>query len=242
MNHEDVICAILAGGEGKRLRPILKDKLPKCLAPIVGKPFLQYQIEHLRRKGFKKFLLCVGKMASKIEKVMGDGRRLGVEIIYSRESKPLGTAGAIKNAAPYLKKVFLVVNGDTYLNIDYKLFLKYHLKKRSKLSVAVTRRSESESYGVVSLDSKNRIMAFSGDGATIEGGYVSGGAYIVDPLTLNFIPKHSFISLEQEVIPEFINSGIGCYGYIFKGRFYDIGTPDRYAIFKKFLRKEDYDI
>ena len=231
----DIQCALLAGGEGKRLKAVLKPDTPKPMAIIERKPFLYYQIELLAKKGFKKFLICTGIRASKIEDKMRSGSRFGVNISYSEEKRPLGTAGAIKNAASFLKEPFFLLNGDTYLDIDYRSFLKFHIKNSSKLTIAVTKKENDASFGAVKIDPSGRVKVFS-EKKPVSGGLVSAGAYIIDPEVLELIPESRRVSFENETIPLCVKNNIGVYGYAFRGDFYDIGTPARYNIFKDFIK------
>ncbi len=109
---------ILAGGLGTRLRP-LTETVPKPMLPVLGKPFLQHQLELLGSFGIRRVVLLVAYLGEQIEKYFGDGAAFGMEIVYSYEPAPLGTGGALKNAAALLDEEFLVLNGDTYLAIDY---------------------------------------------------------------------------------------------------------------------------
>jgi len=228
-------CALLAGGEGKRLKAILKTNTPKSMAIIERKPFLQYQIRLLTKKGFKNFLLCTGIMASKIEDKIGDGSRFGARISYSEEKRPLGTAGAVKNAAAFLKEPFFLLNADTYLDIDYEAFLKFHIESSSRLTIAVTKKRNDDSYGAVKIDLRGRVRVFS-EKKPVSGGLVNAGAYIIDPEVLDIIPEKRCVSFENETIPLCVKNNLGVYAYAFKGDFYDIGTPARYKIFKDFIK------
>ncbi|GAH77332.1 unnamed protein product, partial [marine sediment metagenome] len=122
---------ILVGGLGTRLRASLTDK-PKSMAPILGKPFLGYQIEQLKKYGIKDIVLCVAYLADQIKDYFKDGVEFNVNIQYASEKKLLGTGGALKNAEPYLDKgTFLALNGDSYLKINLSDFFQYHKKKNS---------------------------------------------------------------------------------------------------------------
>jgi len=118
---------ILAGGLGIRLRSIVADK-PKALAPIMGKPFLEIQIELLKHQGATHFVLCVGHLSQQIAETFGDGSRFGVRIDYSEERDKLrGTAGAIKLAQSFIKDRALILNGDTFLDFDHNELVEKHL-------------------------------------------------------------------------------------------------------------------
>jgi len=111
--------AILAGGLATRLRP-LSDDLPKALVPVAGRPFVDHQLELLRNRGIEDVVLCVGHLADQIRGHVGDGRAFGLRVRYSVDGgAPLGTAGALINAAGMLGDAFLVLNGDTYLDADH---------------------------------------------------------------------------------------------------------------------------
>jgi N-acetyl-alpha-D-muramate 1-phosphate uridylyltransferase len=119
-------CVILAGGRGTRLGPLTED-LPKALVNVAGRPFLEYQLELLRVTGVSEIVLCVGYLSSLIERAIGDGSRLGLSIQYAHDGpKPLGTAGALRNALPLLGESFLVTYGDTLLSVDHAAVARAH--------------------------------------------------------------------------------------------------------------------
>ena len=113
---------ILAGGLGTRLRSVVADQ-PKPMAPTAGKPFLQYLVEWLRDQGFDDLVLCVGHRADQVRAHFGDGRRWGVQVAYAVERTPLGTAGALKNAGEHVTGTTLVLNGDSYLEVDLRAMI-----------------------------------------------------------------------------------------------------------------------
>src|SRR5512137_1345027 len=113
----DTKVLVLAGGLGTRLRP-LTETLPKVLVPVLGRPFLEHLVEDVARQGFTRLVLSVGVLSDQVEACFGDGGRLGCCIEYARETTPLGTGGAVVNALPLLGDTFLVLNGDTLLEVD----------------------------------------------------------------------------------------------------------------------------
>lgn len=119
-NSDDIIQAvILAGGKGTRLRPLTYE-IPKVMIDINGRPFLQYVLELLHKKGISNIVLLVSYLGEQIEKYFGDGKKFGLDITYSYEDPPLGTGGALKKAERLLLPEFLLVNGDTYLDFEDK--------------------------------------------------------------------------------------------------------------------------
>jgi len=149
---------ILAGGFGTRLKEILKDT-PKPMALVLGKPFLEHQIRFLKEQGITDIIIAVHHMSDKIKSYFGNGLRFGVDITYSEEETPLGTAGAIKKAQKYLDDTFLVINGDSYSDIDLSKLLEFHKSKNSKFTLALTKTKEAEHYGSIILDG-SKILDF----------------------------------------------------------------------------------
>jgi MurNAc alpha-1-phosphate uridylyltransferase len=138
-------CVILAGGRGTRLGPLTEDR-PKALVDVAGRPFLEYQLELLRRGGVSEIVLCVGYLGSAIERAIGDGSRFGLSIRYSYDGpEPLGTAGAVRNALPMLGERFLVTYGDTLLTVDYSAVARAHAS--TGLPALMTVLENDNSYG-----------------------------------------------------------------------------------------------
>jgi len=229
---------ILAGGLGTRLREVVRNK-PKAMAPVRGRPFLQYQIERLKEYGVDEIILCVAYLAHQIKDYFGEGRDFGVEIKYATEKRPLGTGGALKNAQEYLKEnTFLVLNGDTYVNIDLSDFLRYHRDRGSKGTIALARVDKPEEYGTVLLDNSQRIMKFLEKLKIAESsGIISAGVYLLEPEVLDHIPLGRKISLEKEIFPDLVRGGLPLFGYLTSGYFVDIGTPEGYARIQKGIGK-----
>jgi MurNAc alpha-1-phosphate uridylyltransferase len=138
-------CVILAGGRGTRLGPLTEDR-PKALVDVAGRPFLEYQLELLRRGGVSEIVLCVGYLGSAVEHAIGEGSRFGLSIRYSYDGpEPLGTAGAVRNAVPMLGERFLVTYGDTLLTVDYAAVAQAHAS--SGLPALMTVLENENSYG-----------------------------------------------------------------------------------------------
>ncbi|MCL5291370.1 MAG: nucleotidyltransferase family protein [Actinobacteria bacterium] len=225
--------AILAGGLGTRLREAVKD-LPKSMAPIDSRPFLECQLAYLKGKGFTEILLLVGYLADVIVDHFGDGSSLGLKISYSREEDQLGTGGALKNAEELLDSSFLVLNGDTFFDVDYNELIRFHREKDALITIALVSVADSSRYGAVGLDEDGRILAFAekaGDGP----GLVNGGVYVVDKRVLAHIQKDRRVSLEKEVIPRLLGEGERVFGLVMPGCFIDIGTPESYDFAKRYF-------
>ena len=221
---------ILAGGLGKRLRKAVRDK-PKSMAPVLGKPFLQYQIEQLKKYSIIEIVLCVGYLANQIKSYFKDGVKFGVNIRYAVEEKPLGTAGALKNSLDYLEdEVFLVLNGDSYSEVNFFKFIQFHREKKGKGTVLLTRVCQADDYGLVKMDEHNRITGFfEKPGRTASGSIINAGIYLLEPQVLNYIPEGRQISLEKEIFPHLLEKKMPLFGYLTSDYFIDIGTPQKYA-------------
>jgi len=221
---------ILVGGLATRLGEIVK-QIPKAMLPIAGKPFLQYQIEQLRNSGIKDIVLCVGHLASSMIEYFGNGAKLGVNISYSCEETPLGTGGAIKNAEKFVDGPFIVINGDTYFEIDYSKLIETHKTNGSKITLVLNRVPDCGDYGSVILGKENRILNFAEKTHKGEG-LMSSGFYLIEPEVLKDMPANQKVSIEQEVFPKFVAKG-QISGLEMSGYHIDIGVPARLEKFKQ---------
>ena len=223
---------ILAGGLGARLRP-LTHKVPKPMVLIKGKPFLEYQLEMLKKNSFQDFILCTGYLGEKIEEYFGNGEKMGIHIKYSKENEPLGTGGALKNAQKLLESEFVLIYGDSFLPMDYKLLIA-DFNESKKLGITVVfgnnpkivqnNMEVSQTCEVLNYDKKNEGRS----------NYVEAGVHVFKKGVLNFVPENSVFSLEEELLPVLIKTG-ELSAHITNKRFYDIGTFDRLKIFNQVL-------
>ncbi|ACB39439.1 nucleotidyltransferase family protein [Pyrobaculum neutrophilum] len=190
---------ILAGGFGRRLAP-LTNEVPKPLVPVAGKPILVWQIEWLKRQGVTDIVLAVGYLRHKIFEALGDGRKYGVRLFYSVEEEPLGTGGAIKNAAPYISDdVFIALNGDIITDIDTRP-LAAALEKADAAIALVPLRSP---YGVVEVDGEGRVMAFR-EKPVLEH-YINAGVYAIRKEALRDLPDRG--NIEETLFPKLAQQG-----------------------------------
>ena len=215
---------ILCGGLGTRLRPVSGD-LPKVLMPFAGKPFIDILIESLLPYGFRRFILCVGHLKEKVRAHFG---MRDYEVLFSEESEPLGTGGALKNARPHiLSSLFLLLNGDSLCPTDLNRFHDFHVRKGGVLSIVLTRPLSENAYGVVELNRENRIVAFREKSGVREGSFINAGIYLAERGIFDLMPETAHFSLETDLIPAVLPHG--CYGLVTNAKLIDIGTPERYA-------------
>jgi len=222
---------ILAGGEGLRLRPVSGD-LPKCLAEVGGRPFIEHQIELFKGEGITEFVLCVGIGAGLVKEALGDGRKLGVSIEYSLEETPLGTAGAIKNASPLIDGRFLCANGDTLVEFSLSEMEAAHATARAVTTI-LFKETIATGRGTIKLGSNNEIKGFAEKASRDALGLINCGYYIMERDVLSRIPPGKRVSLETETLPELISSGARVAGFPARGDFVDIGTPEDYGRIKE---------
>ena len=237
---------ILAGGLGTRLRSVVADK-PKALAPIMGKPFLEIQIELLKDQGATHFVLCVGYLSQQISDTFGDGSKFGVRIDYSEERDQLrGTAGAIKLAQPFIKDRALVLNGDTYLDFDHNELVARHLaeiKFGAKATCTLARLDNASRFGTVILDEHDHYVAgFLEKNANNHGpAWLNAGAYMLERNFVEAIAPDKIVSLEREIFPNLIAKGGKIAATLSNNPFYDIGTPEDYKGFSDLYQRWNHD-
>lgn len=225
--------AILAGGLGTRLSPLTLS-VPKPMVPIRGRPFLEYQIEWIRRDGFNQILLLVGYLAEQIERHFSDGSRWGVSISYSHEASPMGTAGALKKASRHLKDPFLLLNGDTYLPMDYGKFAKRFREVGTTGLIAAYDNSQLVAPNNVRVSSEGLAVRFDKSDPG-EMTHVDAGAYLFRKRVLDRIPAGRPASLEGDVLPK-MASDQDLTAYPIADRYYDIGTFERLTLAENALR------
>ena len=216
---------ILSGGLGTRLKGVVDDR-PKPMAPIAGKPFLEYLVVQLKKQGFRDIVLCIGYRGEQARKYFGDGSKWGVNVLYSHEPEPLGTGGAVKLAEALVRgENFVIMNGDSFLDVDLKELVDYHLKNEALATMALAEVEDSTRYGAVEINEKGEIESFVEKGQSSRSKLVNGGIYVFNREVFSYIPEGK-VSLEKEVFPKLI--GKGFYGLLVKGFFIDIGIPEDY--------------
>lgn len=215
---------VLAGGKGSRLAPYTKI-LPKPLMPLGDKPILEILIKQMKLAGIHEIILTVGHLSELIKTYFGYGEKLGVEIIYSHESIPLGTAGPL-SLIKGLDETFLVTNGDVLCDISINDFVDYHKKSKAIATIAMFERTVNIELGVMQLeDGKNRISGYLEKPSYVYP--VSMGIYIFEPEALKYIPHNQYFDF-PELVLKMIANGEKVMGYPFDGYWRDLGHPGDY--------------
>jgi D-glycero-alpha-D-manno-heptose 1-phosphate guanylyltransferase len=217
---------VLAGGFGTRLSTVVSD-VPKPMAPINDRPFLEYLLEDLNEKGINRVILAVGYKKEIIKSHFKEKYK-NIDIIYSDEDIPLGTGGAIKKALTLAEdENIFIINGDTFFDVDLKEMYQFHKKNSSKLTLAIKEMEKFDRYGSLILEG-DKIIKFE-EKKYVDKGYISGGIYLINRELLLEEKKETF-SFEKEIL-ENEKFQIEKYGYKSEGYFIDIGIPEAYYRF-----------
>jgi D-glycero-alpha-D-manno-heptose 1-phosphate guanylyltransferase len=218
---------ILVGGLGTRLRPVYADG-PKALAPIQGKPFLAYLLKMLAESGLSRAVLCMGYRARQIEQWLAD-QNFGLDIHYSHEDDPLGTAGALGLAySRYARgERVLAMNGDSILQLSLASMWDLHAARGAEATIALARVPDTSRYGSVGVNEEGWITSFSEKTMERKQGFINGGVYLFEPSVMDRVVKDCNVSLEREVLPAQLTRGL--LGFQSNGYFIDIGVPQDLA-------------
>jgi D-glycero-alpha-D-manno-heptose 1-phosphate guanylyltransferase len=215
---------ILVGGLGTRLRPVVPD-LPKPMAPVGGRPFLAFLLDALARHAFRRIVLATGFRGDQIQRVMTD-RWQGMDLVYSHEAEPLGTGGAIAQAARLLHGgACFVLNGDTYIELDFSTFHRLAASAGGRLGIAVAHVSDVARYGAVMVEG-DRVCGFSEKGRS-GSGYINAGAYWMSRRLFAVLPRDRAFSFEADVLVP-LAEGERVAAYTATAHFIDIGVPEGY--------------
>ena len=214
---------VLAGGKGTRLLPYTRI-IPKPLMPIGDKPILEIMLRQMRRAGIRQVTLTVGYLGDLLKLFFQDGSRLGLQIDYVEEAKPLGTSGPLANVEG-LKDTFLVTNGDVLTDLDLRELIAYHHQQGAIATIAAHKRKVNINLGVMELDGHDTVQHYI-EKPTIDY-LVSMGIYVFEPRVLDYIPKGEYLDF-PDLVNQLVAAGERVCGYVYKGYWEDLGRPDDY--------------
>jgi NDP-sugar pyrophosphorylase family protein len=227
----DTQVVILAGGKATRLGSLTKSR-PKSMVMVGNRPFLELQINMLHASGVRNIILCLGHLSQQIRDFLGDGQRLDVKIIYSIEDKPLGTAGALKNAESLLSDTFMTIYGDSYLFLNLKEIASRFEKSRKLGLMTVYRNSGLYDRSNTAIDNNGLVVKYDKqDTSGLE--YIDYGLSVFRKQVLDWIPRGKYYPLE-EVFRNLINMK-ELIAFETQERFYEIGSPAGLVEFQKFV-------
>jgi NDP-sugar pyrophosphorylase family protein len=225
---------ILCGGAGLRLRPVVGTG-PKSMASVSGRPFLELLLRQLQRYGFERAILAIGYRGAEIESHFG-AKFGGMDLLYSNEISPLGTAGALRNAAAQVRSAScLAMNGDSYTAVDLAKFAAAHRASQADVSVVIAPVDERSDCGCIELDGAGNLVQFLEKAQSPAARYLNAGVYALALSRLIEMPAGVAISLEREMFPRWIRRGLKVKGFVYSGKCIDIGTPDRYRVANEVL-------
>jgi NDP-sugar pyrophosphorylase family protein len=226
---------ILAGGLGKRLRP-LTSEIPKTLLPIKDKPILYYAIENLKEYGITEIVLSVGYKAKKIADYFGDGANFGVNISYSQEKEPLGTGGAIKLASKNFQEDFIVLNGDNLADFNFYKMLEVHNRNKAKITIALYPVEDVTKFGIAKIEGEG-ITKFIEKPKKEEApsNLSNAGAYIINPKVLEILPD-GFSLIEKDCFEKLAQKGV-ISAYCHRGYWFPTDDIEKYNLCKKLFRR-----
>jgi len=224
---------ILCGGIATRLWP-LTEKIPKSMIKIGEKPFLEHQLELLKKNGISDIIFCIGYRGAKIESYFGNGKKFGVRIKYSREKeKLLGTGGALKNAENLLNNVFMVMYGDSYLPFDFRAAINY-FKKFAKLGLMVVYRNRNKYEKSNILIEDNLVKQYDKEKPMKEMEYIDYGVSIFKKKALKFLSENTPCDLSQ--LHQALIKRNQLLAFESKVRFYTIGSFEELEEFKNYIK------
>ncbi len=217
---------ILAGGKGTRLSDVVKDH-PKVMAPVNGRPFLEYLLDYLHDFVIEHVVLSVGYMKEPIMEHFGNQYR-GIRIDYAIEDEPLGTGGGIRKAFEFIEgQRAFVLNGDTLFRLDLIRHFDFHIIRKTDFSLTLREVADVSRYGAVEVDEDRKVTAFREKGEKRGKGYINGGVYLIHK---RFFEKNAFpekFSIEKDCFETLVDTG-QFYGLICRQYFIDIGIPEDY--------------
>lgn len=219
-----MVVVILAGGKGTRLKPYT-NVFPKPLMPIDDKPILEIVIRRLKLQGLRDIIVTIGHLGELIMSFFGDGSKLGVNLDYLKEDRPLGTAGGLGLLKDKLKDPFLMINGDTLTTLNFSDLIQFHKNNDAIATIALNKRNVRIDFGIVDVDSTSIIKKYT-EKPTIEH-LVSMGVYVFEPEVLKYIKTGEKLDFPV-LINTLINNGETIKGFVFDGYWLDIGRPEDY--------------
>lgn len=220
---------VMAGGQGSRLRPLTVGR-PKPLVPIVNQPVLSHILGLLKRHGISEVVITLQHLAAAIQDYVGDGEELGLNIHYSVEQSPLGTAGSVLLAREHLDGTFLVISGDALTDFDLTSIIEFHRQKGALATITLYRVPNPLEYGAIIIDPQGRIQKFleKPSGGEVISDTVNTGLYILEPQTLEHLEEGKPADFSQDLFPMLLRKGAPLYGYVATGYWRDIGNLEEY--------------
>jgi mannose-1-phosphate guanylyltransferase len=238
---------LLVGGMGTRLMPLTRDT-PKPMLPIAGLPVTEHQLMAAKRAGITTIVLATSYLSEVFTPYFGDGSKWGLDIRYAVEETPLGTGGAIKNAAAALNlragsdEPIVIFNGDVLSSHNLAKQIQEHLTHKADVTLHLTHVEDARAYGCVPVDENGRVTAFLEKMDNPITNTINAGSYVFHPSVIETITANTVVSVERDVFPALVAAGNKIYGYIEDAYWLDIGTPRALLAGSKHLVGGDFKI
>jgi mannose-1-phosphate guanylyltransferase/phosphomannomutase len=220
---------VMAGGEGNRLRPLTSNQ-PKPMVPVVGKPCMEHILELLREHGMNEVIVTVAFLPQAIRSYFGEGETLGMQIGYSVEESPLGTAGSVRLTARQLDETFLVISGDALCDVDLSALVAFHKERGAAVTIGLKSVENPLEFGIVVTDEEGRIERFleKPSWGQVFSDTINTGIYVMEPEVLKHVPSDRPYDFSKELFPYLLEMGRPLYGYVMDGYWQDIGNLDQF--------------
>ncbi|TML29935.1 MAG: mannose-1-phosphate guanyltransferase [Actinobacteria bacterium] len=220
---------VMAGGEGTRLRPLTSNQ-PKPMVPIVGKPCMEHILELLRDHGLTDVIVTVAFLPQAIRSYFGEGDTLGLNIAYSVEESPMGTAGSVRLAARQLDETFLVISGDALCDLDLTKLIEFHKERGAAVTIGLKSVENPLEFGIVVTDDEGRIERFleKPSWGQVFSDTINTGIYVLEPEVLKHVPTDRPYDFSKELFPYLLEMGRPLYGFVMDGYWQDVGNLDQY--------------
>ncbi|MFP3896996.1 MAG: sugar phosphate nucleotidyltransferase [Anaerolineales bacterium] len=220
---------VMAGGQGTRLRPLTINR-PKPMVPMVNKPVIGHILDLLKRHGITDVVMTLHYMAETVEEYFGDGETLGMNIEYSVEETPLGTAGSVKQAEEFLDEPFIVISGDAVTDIDLEALIAFHEQKEVLATITLYHVENPLEYGVVIVDEEGRVQQFleKPSWGEVISDTVNTGIYLLEPEVLDYFDSGVKFDFSNDLFPILLKNKDPMYGYVADGYWCDVGNLSEY--------------
>jgi mannose-1-phosphate guanylyltransferase/phosphomannomutase len=220
---------VMAGGEGTRLRPLTSNQ-PKPMVPVVGKPCMEHILELLREHGMNEVIVTVAFLPQAIRSYFGEGETLGMQIGYSVEESPLGTAGSVRLTAKQLDETFLVISGDALCDVDLSALVAFHKEKGAAVTIGLKSVENPLEFGIVVTDEEGRVERFleKPSWGQVFSDTINTGIYVMEPEVLKHVPADRPYDFSKELFPYLLEMGRPIYGHVMDGYWQDIGNLDQF--------------
>ena len=220
------VAILLVGGFGTRLMPLTKNT-PKPMLTVAGIPVTEHQITMAKSAGITEIVLATSYLSEVFTPYFGDGSKWGIKIKYAVEKEPLGTGGAIRNAAQLLDthESVVVLNGDVLSSHNLTEQIRQHESHDADITLHLTQVEDARAFGCVPTDSDGRVTAFLEKMENPVTNQINAGCYVFNPRVISAIPLDTVVSVERQTFPQLVASGAKVFGYVESAYWLDIGTP-----------------